>query len=92
MPNGTDPSGKVCQQVCCCCAENVKIQNVKKIQNGNLYGHSFETVMSVSYVVVKKGKQGDCTLEWWEKTNRGYVPRMTNNIWHDMTKNPQLIS
>lgn len=75
---------------CCGCIDGLKIQNVKKISNGRLYGHSFDTVFSLSYVETD-GAANDLTLEWKEKTNRGYTAAMraANNVWYDMTKDPE---
>jgi hypothetical protein len=75
---------------CCGCIEDIKIQNITKINSGRSYGHSFETVFSLSYDETE-GAANDLTLEWWEKTNRGYTARMraANNVWYDMTQDPE---
>jgi len=50
-------------------------------------------VWSLSYVE-SEGAGNDLTLEWWEKTNRGYTAgmRAKNNVWYDMTKDPETSS
>lgn len=75
---------------CCGCIEDIKIKNIKKINSGRSYGHSFDTAFSLKYVKTK-GEANDATLEWWEKTNRGYTAAMgaANNVWYDMTQDPE---
>jgi RHS repeat-associated protein len=76
------PFSKPC---CCCCAEDVKVQNVEPLQRGWLFGHGFDTVITLKYV---SGANGDCTLQWLEKTDVPYTPSMRKNVWTDMTKDP----
>jgi hypothetical protein len=77
---------------CCGCVEDITIGNIKKINADRSYGHSFDTSFSMSYVETD-GADNDLTLEWWEKTNRGYTANMraANNVWYDMTKDPETI-
>jgi RHS repeat-associated protein len=74
---------------CCCCAEDIKIQNIVPLpESGFALGHFFDTVITLKYVVHKEEK--DCQLVWLERTNVGYTPRMRrrNNVWYDMTQDP----
>ena len=74
---------------CCCCVDNLKISNIKKIDNATHMGHSFDTAIDLSYAKKNDLKTNkSCTLEWWEKTNVPYVVGQKANVWTDMTKNP----
>jgi hypothetical protein len=87
----TDPSGLKCEEKCCCCVEGIDI-NFPAIQLIDLavaWGHEFKTTFRLNYV--KSDKEGDCTIEWWERTDKPYTPTMVGNgpmTWNDMTKDP----
>jgi hypothetical protein len=86
-PKGAAPA---VAKKCCGCIKDIKIQNIKKINADRSYGHSFDTVFSLSYIEAE-GAANDLSLEWLEKTNRGYTDRMrkANNVWYDMTQDPE---
>jgi hypothetical protein len=73
-----------------CCPMSV---NIKNVQLDNLHpfskGHTFDVEIGLAYR--PRGTQ-DCTLEWWEKMNRGYTDRTRAhpNTWLDMRKDPQV--
>lgn len=84
MPNLR--SGLMLQRAnCCCCVDDVKIQNISKYRNGDLYGHKFDLVADLEYKETDKAAS-DCNLIWEEKTNRVYYPTMKVNDWNDMFK------
>jgi len=79
--------------VCCCCADDIKITNHKKItvtdKKGNRgIGNSFDTIINLSYKVWSEKK--DCTLKWMEKANRD-VPELDLKAgqWTDQYLNPK---
>jgi len=70
---------------CCCCVTSLNIQNITKIDTADQMGHSFNSVIALSYT--GGGAKKSCVLEWWEKTNVPYVSGMTADVWTDMTQN-----
>jgi RHS repeat-associated protein len=75
---------------CCCCADNLLIGDVS-IATGttgpikpDLFGHKFEVEFSVKYIKDPKVRT-DCTVQWWEKTNRPIPGTSTPpNRWTNM--------
>ena len=67
---------------CPCCAESVSINGLDKFEEGNWKGHQFIAAVELKYP--EKGPSGNCTLEWWEKTNKPYTVKMQKNQWNDM--------
>jgi RHS repeat-associated protein len=82
-----DPSGNSY----CCCAEDIKITNVKRTHYREesgvaVYGHKFNTEITVSYKDTKDASS-NCQLAWMEMTNVPYFSGMKANKWQDMTQN-----
>jgi hypothetical protein len=80
---GGSPAGCTTEPCeCCCCVTSLAIQNINRIDNASHMGHSFDTVIGLTYTGT--GTKKSCTFEWWEKTN---VPAITGhqaNVWTDM--------
>lgn len=83
-----DPSGMICQLPCCCCAENISINNVQKVDgltfpipfpqfpgDNGILGHKFDANLQLSYK--RSDKAGDCTRKWFETTNDPFFPGMS---------------
>lgn len=72
-----DPSGllPVCgtppQPNCCCCAEAIRIRNVKRIDDRTWWGTGFETVISLKRVA--SFWHGDCSLSWIETSSLEFL-------------------
>jgi hypothetical protein len=62
----------VVQRACNCCVEDVRVENIKP--SADKRAHDFDFVMDVSYH--PSPKEGECEVEWWEKTNRVYNSRV----------------
>ncbi|HVQ89535.1 MAG TPA: hypothetical protein VMU51_00740 [Mycobacteriales bacterium] len=62
----------VVQRACNCCVEDVRVENIKPSVDKR--AHDFDFVMDVSYH--PSAKEGECEVEWWEKTNRVYSSRV----------------
>lgn len=62
----------VVQRACNCCVEDVRVENIKP--GVDKRSHDFDFVMDVSYH--PSPKEGECEVEWWEKTNRVYNARV----------------
>lgn len=75
------------QDDCACCVNDVKIENISRIDNTRHMGHSFDAVIAMEYPAGASGSGlQSCTLEWWEKTNVPYAASLGQraNTWHDM--------
>ena len=80
-----------CPTPCCCCPTGNYIpkSEVKPLDNlhGNtVYGHTFKVHLGYSFHNIDPSigeQEGDCTLEWWEKTD---VPALnvSKDTWNDM--------
>ena len=81
-PDGLCGDGNSNVKTCCCCADGIKIQNIIRIDTATHMGHSFDTVIDLSYVLAKQSS--DCTFEWWEKTNVPAVAGHPANQWTEM--------
>jgi hypothetical protein len=82
-------SGLMLQRTnCCCCVDVLRIENITRIDNATHMGHSFDTVIGLSYpeelVSTPTSTTRSCTLEWWEKTNVPYAAGQSADTWHDM--------
>jgi hypothetical protein len=75
---------------CCCCAEDIRISGIHNVSTGFGLGHGFTTEIDLRYVLFKDNR--DCKLEWWERSNHGYTRRMRDNVWTDMTQDPETAS
>jgi len=76
-------SGLMLQKAACpCCADSISISNISRIDTAARMGHNFDVNIGLSYP--DSGPSGSCTLEWWEKTNVPYHPKMPANTWTDM--------
>lgn len=67
---------------CSCCVSSMAISNINRIDNATHMGHSFDLSIGLDYAA--SGPDGNCVLEWWEKTNIPYHPSMPANTWTDM--------
>lgn len=67
---------------CCCCVTSLAIQNITRIDTAERMGHSFNTVIGLTYT--GSGAKKRCVLEWWEKTNVPYTAGMQADTWTDM--------
>jgi hypothetical protein len=69
-----DPSGLKCEDPKCCCCPTGLTPGEKKgfeLTVGGEKGWRNEFIIKAGIIYVDgKGKQGDCNLEWHEKTNR----------------------
>jgi hypothetical protein len=81
----TDPGGE-CVVKCCCCAESIAIKNIKRVNDLNYWGTAFDTEIGLSYV--QHSEDSDCTLEWWEYTDRPNHGRPVHT-WVDLMKTGQ---
>jgi hypothetical protein len=71
---------------CSACLDDLKIQNISKINSGNSYGHSFDLVADLQYKANSGTAHQDATLKWEEKTSRApsWQTAITANTWNDM--------
>ena len=69
---------------CCCCAEDILFQNIEPYQKGFKFGHSFDTVIRLRYVLSRS--RGDCKLEWWERSQSSTRRPEDSYNWTDMWK------
>lgn len=76
-----DPTGLYRCKSCCCCAENIDVKLLFEGEYmGRLAGHKFNVTFDMMYQ--EAPSTGDCTIEWWEKTN---LPPILNG---KLTLNP----
>jgi len=92
----TDPSGYCAK--CCCCAVGISIKNIiRKDTNGitidgeffplGEWGTKFDVDISLQYRESFVSGDGDCTLQWFEKTDRPYFDPMVKDEWIDVFPN-----
>jgi hypothetical protein len=78
-----DPTGE--KGCCCCCVEGLSA-TAKKIDTTTQMGHRIEMVIVLSYPGYAGGSgDGDCTFEWWEKTNVPAYEQLKANEWKELT-------
>jgi YD repeat-containing protein len=78
---------------CCCCVNDLRTPlNVTKTSNDNAFFIKFDTEIDLEYKLWDRNYDGDCTLEWWEKSNMAYTYDMEPNTWTDMTQDPEMES
>ena len=95
-----DPPSQVSTTICptCCCVTDLSITNILRkttTTSGGVtrqfMGHSFDVNISMAYTRAPSyALSGDCSLEWFEKTNVPYVAGMLVNQWQELTKLPAL--
>jgi YD repeat-containing protein len=78
-------------QHCCCCINDLRTPlNVTKTNiPGGAFYIKFDTEIDLEYKLWDQNYNGDCTLEWWEKTSMPYTRAMKADTWTDMTQDPQ---
>ena len=69
---------------CCCCVNDVHIENINNYTQGQLYGHRFDLIAELEHKNSDRDGMRDCRLKWEEKTNRIYHHTMIVNKWNDM--------
>ena len=71
----------------CCCVDDVDIPNVQKLNDSDGFGHAFLTKIALKYERWNQ-RFADCTLEWWEHSNRVPEAQRAAGIepgkWHDL--------
>ena len=73
------------QEGCYCCVSSVAIKNVAPYDNATHMGHRFDFKIGMARsTLYGPRRSGECTLEWWEKTNVPYTAGMRANTWTNM--------
>jgi len=73
---------------CCCCAEDLIIQDVARVSGRmartrvDTFGHKFSVRFRVKYIKDPVSRT-DCSVQWWEKTNRPNKPQIPADTWVD---------
>jgi len=70
------------RDACQCCVESVSISNVTRIDTPARMGHNFD--VNINLTTPANTGAGQCTLQWFEKTNVPYMPTMVAGAWNDM--------
>lgn len=85
-PSPTPATAKPPTTFCSACVDDLKIQNISKINSGNSYGHSFDLVADLQYKANTGTAHQDATLKWEEKTSRppSWQTNITAGTWNDM--------
>jgi hypothetical protein len=85
---GTSGGAPAAPTFCQCKPTGAAIKNVKKYNSGKLYGHEFDFTVDLTYSALGSGAaaHSDCTMEWWEKTDRppAWQTVIKKDTWNDL--------